>query len=206
MVFLTFIRPCIANIFSGYNQQDATLLNLFISVRRSTCFRQFFCPSSGAHNCTYSIRHLSDLHCYLQVAVMAWKMPDTLCAVLSPWRRMEKPSETCRASYRNRLRRVASWWLYPENMYVRHSVKRRSKNRITQRKEGVGTVCKRLQRRANLLESSWCKINSFIQQHMILSQSTHESHNIQFLRNIDKEIMHNRILINVSDKINTKTC
>ena len=30
-----------ANIFSEYNQQDASFLNVFISVRRSTCFRQF---------------------------------------------------------------------------------------------------------------------------------------------------------------------
>ena len=38
---LTIICPWIANMFSEYNQQDATFLNLFISVRRSTCFRQF---------------------------------------------------------------------------------------------------------------------------------------------------------------------
>jgi hypothetical protein len=42
-----------------------TFLNLFISVRRSTCFRRFFRPSSGAQNCTYSVRYLSDRYCYL---------------------------------------------------------------------------------------------------------------------------------------------
>jgi len=57
---LTFIGPCIANIFAEYNQQDETLLNLFISVRHSTCFRRGFLPSSGAQNCTYSVRYLSD--------------------------------------------------------------------------------------------------------------------------------------------------
>jgi hypothetical protein len=31
-----------------YNQQDATLNNLFISVECSTCFRRFLRPSSGA--------------------------------------------------------------------------------------------------------------------------------------------------------------
>ena len=36
---LTFICPYIANIFSENNQEDETLLKLFISVRRSTCFR-----------------------------------------------------------------------------------------------------------------------------------------------------------------------
>jgi len=61
---LAFIRPCIGNIFSEYNQQDATFHNLFIPVRRSTCFRRFFRPSSGAQNCTYSVSHLSDHYSY----------------------------------------------------------------------------------------------------------------------------------------------
>ena len=39
---LTFIGPWIFSIFAEYNQQDATFLNLFISVRRSTCFRRVF--------------------------------------------------------------------------------------------------------------------------------------------------------------------
>ena len=65
---LTFIGPCIANIFTEYNQQDATFLNYFISVRRSTCFRRFFRPSSETQNCTYSVRHLSDKYCYLLLA------------------------------------------------------------------------------------------------------------------------------------------
>jgi len=66
---LTFIGPCIANLFAEYNEQDTTFLNLFISVRWSTCFRRVFRPSSGAQNCTYSVRYLSDLYCYL---LLAW--------------------------------------------------------------------------------------------------------------------------------------
>ena len=50
--------PCIANKFSEYNQHDATFINLFISVRRSACFRRGFLPSSGAQNCTFSVRYL----------------------------------------------------------------------------------------------------------------------------------------------------
>ena len=46
-VNLTLICPCIANIFSEYNQQDATLLNLFISVRSSTCFGRFSVRHQG---------------------------------------------------------------------------------------------------------------------------------------------------------------
>jgi len=43
--------------------------NLFIPVRRSSCFRRVFRPSSGAQNCTYSVRYLSDQYCYL---LLAW--------------------------------------------------------------------------------------------------------------------------------------
>ena len=39
--------------------------NSFLSVRRSTCFRRVFRPSSAAQNCTYSVRHLSDRYFYL---------------------------------------------------------------------------------------------------------------------------------------------
>jgi len=62
---LTFIGTWIANIFAEYNQQDTKFLGLFIPVRWSTCFRRVFRPSSGAQNCTYSVRHLSDQYCYL---------------------------------------------------------------------------------------------------------------------------------------------
>jgi len=94
--FLTFICPCIACIFAEYNQQDATFHSFFISVRRSACFRRVFCPSSGAQNCTYSVRHLSDQCCCLPLGWLA------VCAVLSPWWWMEKSSKTCRVSYRNK--------------------------------------------------------------------------------------------------------
>ena len=68
-LFLTFIGPCIANIFADYNHWDATFHNLFISERRSTCFRRGFRPSSRAQNCTYSIRYFSDQYCYLLLAL-----------------------------------------------------------------------------------------------------------------------------------------
>jgi len=58
------------NLFAEYNQQDGKFRKLFISVRRSTCFRRFFRPSSGPQNYTYSVRYLSDQYCYLLLAVM----------------------------------------------------------------------------------------------------------------------------------------
>jgi len=50
-------------LFAEYNQQDATFHNLFISVRRSACFRRFFHPSSGVQNWTYSVRYLLEQYC-----------------------------------------------------------------------------------------------------------------------------------------------
>jgi len=54
-------------IFAEYNQQAAKFLNLFFSLRYSTCFRRFFRPSSGAQNCTYRVRYLSDQYLTLYV-------------------------------------------------------------------------------------------------------------------------------------------
>ena len=68
-LFLTFIGPCVANIFTENNQRDAKIHNLFISVRRYTYFGRFFRPSSEAQNCTYSVRYLSHRYCYL---LLAW--------------------------------------------------------------------------------------------------------------------------------------
>jgi len=38
-----------------YIQQDATIHNLFIAVKCSTCFRRFLHTSSGSQNCMYRI-------------------------------------------------------------------------------------------------------------------------------------------------------
>ena len=53
------------------NKTQRFTIYLFISVRRSTCFRRGFRPSSGAQNCTYSVRYLSDQCCYLLLAGQA---------------------------------------------------------------------------------------------------------------------------------------
>ena len=66
--YLHFQIP-VAYHFTEYNQQDATFYNLFLSVRCSTCFRRVFRPSSGAQNCTYSARYLSDSYCYPLLAL-----------------------------------------------------------------------------------------------------------------------------------------
>ena len=95
---LTFIGPC---IFAEYNQQDATFHNLFIYVRRSTCFRRFFSQSSGDQNCTYSVRYWSDK--YLTLYVQFWAPDDG---------RKNRLKNVERLTEINKLWNVASCWLY----------------------------------------------------------------------------------------------
>jgi len=102
---LIFIAPCIANIFTEYNQQDATCHNFFISVRRFACFRRFFRPSSGAQNCTYSVRYCSDK--YLTLYVQFWAPYDG---------RKNRLKHVERLTEIKKLWNVASCWLYSANM------------------------------------------------------------------------------------------
>ena len=52
------------NIFSEYNQQDATFLKFIYFCKTLYMFQTGF-PSIRAQNCTYSVRYLSDRYCYL---------------------------------------------------------------------------------------------------------------------------------------------
>jgi hypothetical protein len=58
---MKIITHAVLNIFFilKYNQQVATLHNVFISAKCFTCFRRVLRPSSGAQNCINSIGYLS---------------------------------------------------------------------------------------------------------------------------------------------------
>jgi len=71
---LTFMGPCIVNVFFKYNQQDATLYNIFYYCQCCTCFRRFLRPSSGAQNCTHSIWYMSSLLAATASGKTAWNM------------------------------------------------------------------------------------------------------------------------------------
>ena len=71
MINLTFMGPCIVNVFK-HNQQHATLHNGIYYYKCSTCFRRFLRPSSGAQNCIHSIRYLSIFYCFLPLAWVSW--------------------------------------------------------------------------------------------------------------------------------------
>ena len=69
------------------NQLDAPLYQIyFILEWHSTCFGRSFRPSSGVQDCTYS--------CQTDSAV---------CTVLNSWWWTERPSETCRVSFQNKI-------------------------------------------------------------------------------------------------------
>jgi hypothetical protein len=80
----TFVRV------TNYSQQDATFLEFIYFYRRSTCFRRFLRPSSGAHNCTYSFR-------YCQPILLLAATVEEL-ALATSWWWAEEPPETFRAS------------------------------------------------------------------------------------------------------------
>jgi hypothetical protein len=92
-----------------YNQQDATLHNVFISVKCCTPFRRVLRPSSGAQNCIHSIGYLpgltAALGCRGRVGTgssKAWQVSDAVCTVLSSWLLAEDPPETRRSFHRNK--------------------------------------------------------------------------------------------------------
>jgi hypothetical protein len=137
---LIFVVPCIFNVFPKCNQQDATFLNLFISIKRSTCFRQFLRPSSGAQT-TYSFWYLSNLTaatcCYhgwdetSSIPTMmawgssseVWQIPEVVCTVWAPddgWRNRLKHVE--HVTEINKLRNVAYCWLHFGNTQLHLSI------------------------------------------------------------------------------------
>ena len=99
--FLTFIGPCIANIFIEYNQQEAKFLNLFISVRRSTCF------SFSIHHQELKTARTASGICQTRLYVQFWAPDDS---------RKNRLKHVVRLTEVNKLRNVASRWLYSANM------------------------------------------------------------------------------------------
>jgi len=66
--FFTFIGPCIVIYSYSKTNKMHLFLKIFILVKYSTCFGRSFHLSSGAQDCTYSIRHMSNSWCYLLVS------------------------------------------------------------------------------------------------------------------------------------------
>jgi len=94
--------------------------NLFYFVTTLYMFRSLR-PSLGVQDCTYSIRYMSYRFCGCLLRVASTTGPewyDAVCAVLDSWWWTERPSETCRVLFQNKinLRYCAFDWFYYGNI------------------------------------------------------------------------------------------
>jgi len=80
----------------------ASVSNYFILEWHTTCFGRSFRPSSGEQASK-------------QTAVSVWHTPVAVCTVLISWWWTERPSETCRVSFQNKIiwyNGASSWFCY----------------------------------------------------------------------------------------------
>ena len=76
----------------------------------------------------FKIVHLSNRYCRLlaskQTAVSVWQIPVAVCTILNSWWWTERPSETCRMSFQNKIMIKwyigASGWFYYRNNIMTH--------------------------------------------------------------------------------------
>ena len=125
-LYLTFVCPCIANIISNYNQQDATFLDLFTS----TDALHVSGGSSAHHQEHITVHTASGSQPILLLAWTRWKsmefyfihdsskqqyrltIPEAVCTVMCSWWWTEEQPETWTASVEiNQSRNVAFCWL-----------------------------------------------------------------------------------------------
>ena len=123
---------CHPTIYISEVQPTRCKVSRFISTKCFTSFRRFLRPSSGAQNCTCCVRYCQPI--MLLAAIVDemefhlihdsskqqdWlTIPDAVCTVMSSWWWAEEPPETCRAFCRNKLRNIASYWLYFGNTFA----------------------------------------------------------------------------------------
>jgi hypothetical protein len=75
--FYIYSQVCASSIhFPKCNQRDATFRNLFISTKRSTHFRRFLHPSSGAQT-VHTASGIVKLCCYLLLSWLGWNWDGT---------------------------------------------------------------------------------------------------------------------------------
>ena len=99
-------------IIPNYGRQVATFLEFIYFYRRSTCFRRFLRPSSGAHSCTYIFRYCQPivlLAATVEEMERRWlAIPEDVCTFICSWLWAEEPPEICRASVKINSRNVAT--------------------------------------------------------------------------------------------------
>jgi hypothetical protein len=114
-----FDKICTAS-FSIVKPTRRTISQIyFILEQHSICFGRSVRPSSGVYDCTYIIRYMSH-RCCGYLLTRSHKTCIVWCRMYSlrPWWWTERPSETCRALFQNKinLRYCASGWFYYGNI------------------------------------------------------------------------------------------
>jgi hypothetical protein len=100
----------ISKIQSTTNKMQR-FLDLFIFINCSTCFRRFLRPSSGAQNCTYSVRYSFHPR-QQQAAALVWQYLTLYVQFCAPDDGRRKRLKNVEQFIEiNSLRKVASCWL-----------------------------------------------------------------------------------------------
>jgi len=105
---LTFIGPCILIYFYSNSNKAHQYLNLFYFLKNTLyMFRTVF-PSIIRSSRLYAQQQASvKQNCWLlaskQTSLSVWQMPVAVRTVLNSWWWTERPSETCRVFFKNKI-------------------------------------------------------------------------------------------------------
>ena len=102
----SYVRASQACLWSTTNKMQH-FLDLFISINCCTCFRRFLRPSSGAQNCTYSVRYCQTNTAAIVDEMELSSISSTVAAVLV-WQYLTLYVQFCAPDdgRRNRLKHV----------------------------------------------------------------------------------------------------
>jgi len=121
-VVLEFKESSVPTLLNKSGNADISKGPMFLTVQPTRCdVTQFiyFCRTLYRRFQTGFPSIMRSSKLYVTYSVRYWS--DAVCAVLSSSWWTENPSETCRASYRNKqIVKLASCWLYCENILAMH--------------------------------------------------------------------------------------
>jgi hypothetical protein len=100
--------------FYSKTNQMHNISNLFYFETTLYMFRMVF--PSIIRSLRLYIQH--QVHCYQAATEPVWHVPDAVCTALDSYWWTERPSETCRVLFQNKInmRHCASGWFYYRNI------------------------------------------------------------------------------------------
>jgi hypothetical protein len=100
------LRNCCIRLVDSF---EYMMMHGLTSPKHSTCFGRSFHPSwvqdctSICQTDTAKLLASRNVSTSKQVGVCVWHIPDAVCTVLNSWWWMERPSETCRVLFQNKI-------------------------------------------------------------------------------------------------------